>query len=165
MKTGKAFLAGVVGGATMTILMAIGRALGLRVNLEMMLGTMLLPPGATAWVVGLALHLLISGLIAIAYAAGFERVTHRAGPSVGLAFSGVHIVIGGLFMGLIPALHRLIPEQLAAPGAFLSNHGALGVIAFIVLHAIYGTIVGTIYAPAIHEAPGRITTTRMRMSN
>ncbi|MDQ3035698.1 MAG: hypothetical protein M3Y87_25050 [Myxococcota bacterium] len=164
MKTGQAFLAGVVGGAVMTILTAIGRLLGLDVNLEMMLGTMLLPPSAVAWIVGLAMHLLISGLIAIAYAAGFERVTHRAGASVGLAFSVIHIVIGGLFMGLVPALHRLIPEQMAAPGAFLSNHGAVGVISFLVLHAIYGAIVGAMYAPAVHEAPGRITTRRPRMA-
>jgi hypothetical protein len=87
MNWGKAFIAGVIGGAVMSILLALARAMGMPANLEVMQGTMLgLEPGATAWIVGFIMHLMISGLIALVYAAGFEYVTHRAGWLVGVPF-------------------------------------------------------------------------------
>jgi hypothetical protein len=150
MKVGTAFAAGAAGGAAMVAMLWIARAIfGMDVNLSMMLGTMVvLPPGPIAWVAGFVMHLIISGLIALAYAWGFEHVTHRAGWATGVAFSVIHAFIGGLMFGLVPAIHWLIPEQMPAPGMFLANKGALYVLAFFVLHAVYGAIVGAIYAPA-----------------
>lgn len=131
----------------MSLLMAIGRLMGMEVNLEMMLGTMLgLSPGPLTWIVGFIMHLVISGLIAMLYALGFERVTHRADWKTGVLFSLVHILIGGIFMGLVPAMHPHIPETLPAPGYFLANHGTLGVVAFFILHMIFGAVVGAVYA-------------------
>lgn len=160
MKPGKAFVAGVIAGAVMSVLLAIGRALGLPVNLEMLLGTMTgLAPGAGTWALGLAMHLAISGAIALLYAVGFEHVSHRSGALPGVVFSLLHIVIAGLFMGMLPSLHPLIPERVSAPGAFLSNAGDAGVIAFVVLHAIYGAVVGLAYGqvatPVRPETLGR----------
>ena len=153
MKPGKAFVAGVVGGAVMSVLLAVARLLGMPVNLEVMLGTITgMSPGSGAWVLGLIMHLVISGLIALAYAFGFEHVSHRSGALPGVVFSLLHIVIGGLFMGMIPAIHPLVPERMAAPGAFMSNVGDTGVIAFVVLHAIYGAVVGVMYGPVVHPA-------------
>jgi len=153
MQTGKAFVAGVVGGAVMSALTAMARALmGMPANLEMMLGTMVVqPPSAVAWTVGLAIHLVLSGLIALIYAWGFERVTHRAGWAVGAGFGVIHAIIGGLFMGMVPAMHPLIPEQMPAPGAFMSNV-PMGPVALFVLHIIYGAVVGAIYRPVEHPA-------------
>lgn len=158
MNYGRAFLAGVIGGAVMSILMAIARNLmGMPANLEMMEGTMLgLQPSTTTWIIGLMMHLVISGLIALIYAAGFEYVTHRAGWLMGVAFSIVHILIGGAAMGMVPAIHPLIPEMMPAPGAFLSNLGATGVIAFIMLHIIYGAIVGAVYPPVHSRVSGTV---------
>ncbi|MDQ3036419.1 MAG: hypothetical protein M3Y87_28735 [Myxococcota bacterium] len=153
MKPGKAFIAGVVGGAVMSVLLAIGRAMGMPINLEMMLGTMTgLAPGAGTWVLGLIMHLVISGGIALFYAVGFEHIAHRAGALPGVVFSLLHIVVGGLVMGFIPAIHPLIPESMMAPGAFMSNIGDIGVIAFVALHAIYGAVVGVVYGPVVHPA-------------
>lgn len=147
MNAGKAFLAGVTGGAIMTLLLVIARALGLDVNLSMMLGTMLgLEPSTGTWIVGFVMHLIISGLIAILYALGFEYVTHRASVGTGIGFSLVHILVGGVVMAFIPAIHPMIPEVLGAPGAFLSSYGVLGIIAFIALHLVYGGVVGGMYA-------------------
>jgi len=86
--------------------------------------------------------------IALAYAWGFEHVTHRAGWATGVAFSMIHAVIGGSMFGLVPAIHWLVPEQMPAPGMFLANKGVIYVLAFFVLHALYGAVVGAIYAPA-----------------
>lgn len=154
MKTGRAFMAGALGGLVMTVLTAIARAMGMQVNLEMLLGTMFgLSPGSAAWVLGLVMHLMISGLIALLYAFGFERVTHRAGAGIGAAFSFIHMVIAGVFMGVIPMMHPLVPEQLPAPGAFMVNMGAMGVGAFVMLHLIYGAIVGGIYGRTAERVP------------
>lgn len=153
MKAGKAFIAGIVGGFAMTLLMVLGRALGMKANAEMMLGTMFGgQPGAGTWVLGLLVHLMLSGLIALGYSVGFEYMTRRAGLGIGVAFSIPHAIIGGLVMGMIPAVHPMIPEMMPAPGAFMANMGALYVVAFFVEHMLYGGIVGAIYQPALHEA-------------
>ena len=118
-------------------------------RLEMMMGTMFMKPGTTAFIVGLMMHLVISGLIALLYALGFEKVTHRAGTGVGAGFSVIHILIGGMFMGMMPMMHPRIPPM-NAPGWFMADLGMMGVVAFIVLHAIYGAIVGGMYGPILH---------------
>jgi hypothetical protein len=157
MKVGRAFVAGVIGGAVMSLLMAIGRAIGMPVNLEMILGTVTgMEPGVAAWTLGFVVHLVISGAIALLYGIGFEHVAHRAGAMPGILFSLLHIVIGGLALGSIPRIHPLVTEEgMSAPGLFMSNLGDAGVLAFFVLHAAYGAIVGTLYGPVLHPTTRR----------
>jgi hypothetical protein len=151
MKVFKALFAGVVAGLAMTGLGWLARAVGLELNAEMMLGTMLgYAPGENTWLIGLGLHLAISAVIALLYAAAFEVVAHRAGAAAGFSFSIVHVLIAGLFMALMPALHPMIPEQMPAPGAFLVNMGAPNVMLFIVEHLMYGTLVGALYGTVLH---------------
>ncbi|MGI8510332.1 MAG: DUF6789 family protein [Gemmatimonadaceae bacterium] len=153
MKTGKAFGAGVVGGIVMVILMWMARTfMGMHMDLSMMEGTLFLPMGPTAWIVGFIMHLIISGLIGLLYAWGFENVTHRSGAVVGMGFGVIHAVLAGLFMGMVPAMHPRIPEMMPAPGFFLSNMGMMGIIALFVLHLVYGAIVGGMYGPVEHPA-------------
>lgn len=138
--------------------MLLARGLGMEVHLEQTLGTLLIAPGAAAWVVGLGMHLVVSGLIALVYAWGFEHVTHRAGWTVGLAFSLVHTLVSGVSMGaLLPGLHPLVTEAMPGPGYFMLNLGALGAAAFVVLHALYGAIVGALYGPVLHPGAARTT--------
>ena len=153
MNLGRAFLAGVIGGIVMSIGLAMGRAMGMPANLEMMLGTMLLQPGTAAFMVGMVMHLMISGLIALIYAWGFETLTHRSSALIGAGFGFIHAIIGGMFMGMMPMMHPLIPEMMPAPGAFMSNLGMMGVMAEFVLHILYGAVVGAIYTPAHVHSP------------
>lgn len=148
MNVGRAFLAGVVGGVVMSIGLAMGRAMGMPANLELMLGTMVLQPGTGAFILGMMMHLMISGAIALIYAWGFEHVTHRANATIGAGFGVIHGIIGGMFMGMMPMMHPLIPEMMPAPGAFMSNMGIMGIMAEMVLHIVYGAIVGGIYGRA-----------------
>ena len=152
MKTGKAIIAGLVGGIAMTVLGWLVRLVGLDMNAEMMLGTMVSSPGATAWAIGFVMHLMLSALIALAYAWGFERI-HRAGAGAGLGFAVIHIAIAGLVMAMIPAMHPMIPEQMPAPGAFMANMGATFVALFVLEHLLYGAIVGATYGPVLHGRP------------
>jgi hypothetical protein len=112
-------------------------------------------PGATTWVIGLVIHLMISALIALIYAWGFERVTHRAGVLIGLGFAVIHVVIAGVVMAIIPAMHPMIPEQMPAPGAFMTNMGGTFVALFVIEHLLYGAIVGAMYGPVEHPAAQR----------
>ncbi len=155
MNTNKAFVAGMLGGVAMTLVMWMARTfMGMDVNLSMMLGTMFVqPPGTTAWIVGFIMHLVISGMIALLYAWAFEHVTHRAGWLVGLGFSLIHSIATGIFMGMVSAIHPLIKSgQMPAPGYFMANKGPMYVVALFMLHAIYGAIVGARYAP-VSSAP------------
>lgn len=149
MNSGRAFVAGVVGGAVMSALMWMARVLmEMPANLEMMLGTMFgMMPSATTWLIGFAIHLMISGLIALIYAWGFEHLTHRAGWLVGAGFGLIHALIAGLVMGMMPAMHPMMPEQMPPPGAYMSNLGTMGIMAEFMLHLVYGAIVGAIYGP------------------
>ncbi|MBD3345884.1 MAG: hypothetical protein GF401_12545 [Chitinivibrionales bacterium] len=154
MKWSKAIYAGVLGGLVMTIILAIVRAIDIPVNLSMLLGTLFgLEPSVGTWIVGFIVHLVISGLIALGYGWAFEHAVHHAGTWTGAALSGIHIILGGLLLGVIPALHPMVPGTMNAPGIFMSNLGTVGVVAFIVLHVIYGMIVGGLYGEVLHKAP------------
>jgi hypothetical protein len=148
MRVGLAFLAGVIGGAVMAGLLMVARSLGLfEMNMPMVLGTMITrTPSSGAWILGFIMHLVISGLIALIYAAGFEAI-RRSTWWLGVLGGVIHAVIGGLFLWALPALHPAIPDVLPAPGPFGINFGATSVAGFIVFHLIYGAIVGGIYRP------------------
>jgi len=157
MKTGKAIAAGLLGGVAMTALGWLVRRAGVQMNAEMMLGSMMSSsPGLTTWLMGFLTHLVISALIALAYAWGFERVTHRAGAVVGLGFALIHVIIAGFVMVLIPAMHPRIPERMPAPGAFMANMGGTFVALFVIEHLLYGAIVGALYGPVEQSAAGRV---------
>ena len=151
-------MAGLVGGIAMTAVGWVARRLGMEMNAEMMLGTMMVAPGLTAWLLGFMMHLVISALIALVYAWGFEHVTHRAGLAVGLGFAVIHVVIAGMVMAMIPAIHPMIPEQMPAPGAFLTNMGAAFTALFVIEHLLYGAIVGAVYGTVAFPRPVRATT-------
>lgn len=153
MKTGRAFVAGVVGGLVMTVLMAMGRAMGMHANLEMMEGTMMLPPGPAAWWVGLVMHLIISGIIGVIYGLAFEYVSHRATWWIGALFSLVHSAIAGGVMAMMPMINPRMPSPVPAPGYLMANMGGMYVIMALILHAIYGAVVGAMYGPVVHARP------------
>lgn len=162
MKTGTAFLAGVVGGAVMSAIMFMARTVvGMEVKLELLLGTMIgLQPGTTAWIVGFVMHLVISGLIAIAYAWVFENVLHRAGWQTGVLVALAHILVAGVFMGMMPMVHPLVPEVLPGPGFFMLGLGMMGLVAFVMLHLIFGAIVGAMYGPTLTSPAGAAVRSR-----
>lgn len=156
MRTGQAFVAGVVGGVTMTVLQWLVRTfMGMTVNIEMIWGTMFLPNSGGAWLLGFVIHLLVSGVIGLIYALAFELVTHRAGAGLGAGFSLVHSVFAGLFMGVLPAMHPRIPEAVPAPGFFMSAMGVVGIVVLLLIHAAYGAVVGALYHPVQYRAHHR----------
>lgn len=148
MNAPKAFFAGVVAGAVMSILMAAGRMLAIPLDLEMTLGTLFgLAPGlASTWMVGFVTHLVIAGVFGVIYAVCFENLMERADWSIGAAFGFVHVIIAGMLAGLMPFIHPLMPDPMPEPGLFATNLGAGAALLFIVQHLVFGALVGGLYA-------------------
>ena len=146
---GGAVVAGSLGGGVMIVLLYLGIAMmpsGMRMNLLLMLGTMVLPRGLAAYVLGAMVHAMMSiafGLIhAGVYAAGLE-------PSVGwgLLFGAVHWAIVGIGLGMIPIMHRgMRAGEIEKPGMFAMSLGPMTAMGFLGLHLVYGVIVAAVYS-------------------
>src|SRR5262249_28915336 len=97
MNFGLGFLAGLIGGAAMTLILSIaGQAGAGALDLELKIGSLVTKDlTSKAWMIGLAIHLLMSGLIGLLYALGFEYVTRKATWLIGVGFGLVHAIIGG----------------------------------------------------------------------
>lgn len=137
------FLAGIGGAAIMTILLAVMGAVNLPTySISMLLGSMLtFELGFGTWTLGFIIHLLLGGLFGLAYAALF-RGLKRTGAGTGMAVGAVHWVVAGIFMGILPVIHPLIPDLIFAPGLFALNLGLVPAIALLITHLIFGSVVG-----------------------
>lgn len=150
----RAINAGLLGAAAMTVLMLILRSLGWTpINLEMMLGSMVTSTiGLAAWMLGLYMHLVAGAVFGVLYAEIMEHLG-RAGWAVGLGIGGLHALLAGLILPLLGAIHPLVQTgTLAPPGLLGSGMGAGGGILFILLHLMFGAIVGAFYV-ALSAAP------------
>jgi hypothetical protein len=145
-----ALTAGIVAGIAM-ILVRLGlRAAGIRLRMDVLLmwGTMLGQRGTSGRLVGWAMHLLVSIVIGVVYAAGFQilGVAEESAWVWGVLGGVVHWLFGGLFLAIVPQLHPEIPEGRGAPGPFARSYGALEVAAFIAGHLAYGVVFAISYA-------------------
>jgi hypothetical protein len=134
----RAFVAGVVGAAVMSLLMVWFRAIGVPLHLELQLAAML---GVHVWIVGFIAYLLIGGIVALIYALVFEYILNEAGVGPGLMVGACHSIFAGF-----------IWSQLRGPGQFWDSYGAAGIAALFLLHFVYGAIVGGLYHPRHHLA-------------
>ena len=141
-----AFGAGVAAGAAFTVLEWLARVAQLTsVNMSMVLGAMFTQDISTGtWILGFLVHLVVSGLIAIVYALVFKAW----GPANwwhGVVVAIPHTLLAGLFTVMMPVIHPAMPEMLPAPGFLAINFGVGTMILVILLHLVYGAIVGAIY--------------------
>ena len=142
-------LSGIIAGLLMVVLMSLARSAGLvSIDIARGFGVLLLgSAGAASWIVGLAVHLALSAVFALFYAAGFRRI-QNAGWSIGAAFGFAHWLIAGIFVGLMPAFRSGV-----VPGIFAINTGLFGFFFVLLLHLMYGAIVGESYARMAKQHP------------
>jgi hypothetical protein len=152
---GTAILAGLAGTAAMTTVMYMGFAMNMRMDMPMTLGTMFLPKGPAAWVLGLMLHFMMGAVFFIIYGALFDAFAVNSGVAgVGALFGLVHGVAAGAAMGMMPVMHpRMVTaggpgesEGVVNPGFFATTYGAMGAMALIGVHVLYGLVGGLVYA-------------------
>ncbi len=147
---GWAILAGLIGGAAMAVILYVGNFAfpkQMKMNLFMMLGTMLLPVGAAAMIMGAAAHGVMSvvfGLIHGAVYAGADIDSAEA--AWGLLFGVAHWGVVGAALGMLPLIHpRVRSGQIAAPGFYALRFPPMTAMGFLVLHLLFGVIVGALY--------------------
>jgi hypothetical protein len=152
MRPGRAILFGILGAAAISLFTAVLRAAGVPLSIEILLGTLTgLPPGGAAFGLGLVIHLAIGALFGLLYGYLFERVWDHGGATTGMLLSVLHASLIGIFIGLTPQFHPLVPEGLPDPGPFFANLGVVGVLTFFGSHLLYGAIVGAGYGHVAAE--------------
>jgi uncharacterized membrane protein YagU involved in acid resistance len=141
----------------LTTLTVAGQSLGLtRIDIPFIVGTMFTANRDRAKVIGYAVHVLNGWLFAIVYALFFENV-HTATWWFGALIGSVQgIVVVVVVLPLLPGVHpRMVsdfrgpePTRLLEPPGFLTlNYGRATPIIIIIVHTIYGVILGMFYVP------------------
>lgn len=149
MKIIRGLFAGIAGAIAMSAVMFLIREQGINVNLEALLGSLFVPSSnISPWMFGFILHLCIGAVMALLYSVAFE-VVHISGPLMGGGLGIAHGLMAGLFMSGIPAMNPVIAD-FSSPGPFLSNL-KFGPILFLLVHFIYGAVVGLVYGPPLHR--------------
>lgn len=149
MDWGSAILAGLVATAVMTALMYLGKAMGMPMDMPRMLGLMFASPDHPGMVygLGLAVHVMMGVAFAVAYGLLFAALGIDPSWAWGATFGAIHGVIAGVTFGMMPAMHpRMGPgEALAAPGPFGINYGSMVPMGVLLLHVVFGAVVGWVY--------------------
>ncbi len=158
-----AILAGLVGGAVMAIMLYMGILMlpqQVKMNLFMMMGSMMLPVGAAAFVMGAMVHAGLSVVFGLIHGAVFAVADIESAEAAwGLLFGLVHWAAVGIAFGMLPMMHprmryegpRLIPqasgsqELLDPPGFYALSYPPINAIGSLVLHLVFGVIVGALY--------------------
>ena len=135
-----------------TVLRAASELRLTRIDLPFLLGTAVTADRVRAKAAGYAMHFAFGLLFALAYYAVFA-VLDRAGVLLGAGLGLVHALFAGtaLVNVLLPVVHPRMgtgfdaagaTPLLEAPGFMLLNYGRQTLVAMIVAHLLYGSIVG-----------------------
>lgn len=141
-----AVLAGIVGTAVISVIMALAPRMGMpKMAIWEMLGSMFNPQGNTA--LGWAVHFMMGIVFAIVYAAFWAAGIGSSSAASGALFGTVHWMIVGLMMGVIPILHAGIRAgTVQAPGVYmLKNGGLMAFMGGLAGHVVYGVVVAVVY--------------------
>jgi len=150
---GTAILAGLAGTAVMTAALYMGYVMGMRMDMPMMLGTMLLPKGAAAWLLGLAMHFMMGAAFFVVYAVLFDALAiEDTVAGWGALFGLAHGTMAGAAMGMMNVMHPRMEGSaqagvgaLPAPGFFGLRVSAMAPMAILMLHVIFGAVGAAVY--------------------
>jgi hypothetical protein len=148
-----ALAGGLVGTAVLTSGLRLGQELGVtRMDIAFLLGTAFTGQRGRAQGLGYVLHGASGLVFALLYAFVFWA-TGESGWLFGAALGLVHAVFAGgvLLNVMLPAVHPRMGTPwtdvaeaplLEAPGFLLVNYGRATLVVAVVLHVVYGAIVG-----------------------
>lgn len=133
--------AGLVGGLLMAGGLILAELMGLsRLNLPVLLGGAITGgAGIGTWLLGLVLHFVVSGAIALLYGAVFQ-VTGHAGRRVGMTLGLAHWLFVGVLLGVV-----------FDAGFSGSKFGAFTIANLLLMHLFYGAVVGELYERAASQ--------------
>jgi len=141
-----AIVAGIVGTAVMSLVIAMAPMMGMaKMDIVGMLGGMF--SKASNRTLGWIMHFMMGTIFAIIYAALWNAGIGAANAAGGLLFGAAHWLIVGLMMGGVPMMHAGIKAgTVQAPGVYMTSSG--GMLAFmsgLIGHVIYGLVVALVY--------------------
>ena len=147
---GAAIAAGVLATVVMTAMLYMGMAVMPRqmpMNILYMLGTMMSRNTMMAYVAGTMMHAMMGIAFALAHAGVFKALDLTSAlVAWGVLFGFVHYIIAGMGMGMIGTMHPLMRSgQMPAPGLFVTNLPNMTVMGFLMVHLVYGLVVGVLY--------------------
>lgn len=151
----RAIRAGLIATFVITLLIYTGRTLGLYLDFPQMLGMLFVNPryGAVVYTVGLLAHFVMGALFGLVYAWLFQVLEVPANGLWGGIFGGIHGLLSGLLISIFSSIHpRIGPEKpLPSPGLFCINFGRLIPLKLVVIHILFGIVMGWIYAPGVQS--------------
>ena len=149
---------GLLATTALTAVLILAQIAGFtRMDLPMMLGTLVVDDPDRARAVGFFIHLAMGQVFAFGYAAVFALLGH-AGWVLGLALGLVHALVAltMLVPGLLPGIHpRMATTRrgpaagpgLEPPGPLGLNYGRQTALVTVVAHAVYGLALGGLVGP------------------
>lgn len=148
---GAAIAAGIVGTVVMTAMLYMGIAMMPRqmtMNLLYMLGTMMTRNKTAAYMVGGMMHGVMGVIFALVHTGVYQATGLETSlVAWGVLFGFVHWLVVGMGIGMISTVHPMMRSgELQAPGVYARNLPSMTVIGFLMLHLLYGLLVGAIYS-------------------
>jgi hypothetical protein len=142
-----AIVAGLIGTAVISLLMAMGPRMGMpKMAIWEMLGTMFDPQGNSA--LGWVMHFMTGTAFAVVYAVLWSVGLGAPTLLWGALFGAVHFLLVGAMMGAMPVMHAGIKAgTVQAPGLLMLNNGVMGFMGGLIGHIAFGLVVAAIYAP------------------
>jgi hypothetical protein len=145
-------LFGLIATTALTAVMIAAQLAGLtRLDLPLVLGTLVTGDPDRARVAGFVIHLAVGQVFALGYAATFALV-HRATWWLGALLGILHVAVALMvLLRLLPGVHpRMASERagpasktvLEPPGLLALNYGVQTPAVAIAAHLVYGTILG-----------------------
>jgi hypothetical protein len=149
-------LFGLLATALLTAVMIAAQLAGwTRLDLPLLLGTIVTPDPDRARVAGFFVHLALGEGFALGYAAGFALLD-TATWWLGALFGLVHVAIAlTVLIPLLPGVHpRMASDRagpastavLEPPGLFGLNYGAQTPAVAVVSHLVFGVVLGLLLA-------------------
>lgn len=148
---------GLVATSVLTAVMITAQLAGwTRLDIPLMLGTVVVEDPDRARVAGFFIHLVNGQAFALVYAGAFaavERATWWAGALLGLAHAFVALAV---IVPLLPGVHPRMASERAGPGAgpvleppglFGLNYGVQTPLVAVVAHVAYGAALGMLLGP------------------
>ncbi len=147
---GYAILAGLSGGAVMAVILYMGIAMmpqQMKMNLFMMLGTMVLPVGVGAFLMGAMVHAGMSVVFGLIHGGVFAALDiDSAWAAWGLLFGLAHWAVAGMALGMMPMMHpRMRSGEIDEPGFYALRYPPMTAMGFLMLHLVFGLTVGALY--------------------
>jgi hypothetical protein len=138
-----AIVAGLVGTVVFSALMRMGPMMGMpKMEIPQVLGGMLPGGTLTGWVA----HFMIGVVWAIIFAALWAAGVGSAGALWGLIFGLGAFVVAGLAMPMMLTMHPQVKAgTMSNVGILMAGTGMMGMMGSLMVHAIFGLVVGLIY--------------------